>query len=230
MDVIGNFFMQFPVVYLKIEAPRPRLLRAQKELEKSISFLHLDPLPYPAGKKLVPLGNLLERARKMATGKAIVWVNSDVILTKDPFDVPNPDQVYGFQRRELPSLEICCGVDMFYIPIALWDNLLCQDIPKLFLGASYVDRWIPSFMEHVGAYENLIGYIDHHSHPQSAASGKDSNGYYQSNFNSFNRWARRQGMEPIPEPPVIPWVGHVGGVRDALKKIKRRLRTSIHRP
>lgn len=215
--------MKFPIVYLKIEAPKARLLHAQKELEKSISHFNLDPLPYSAGAGLIPIGNLLLKARKMAAGKAMVWCNTDVVLTRDPFDVPNPDQVYGFYRREIPSGEICPGMDMYYFPLKEWDQVISKDIPKLFIGASYVDRWIPSLMQHLGRYENLTGYIDHVSHPTSAASGKDSDRYYQSNFNAYNQWARRQGLAIIPEPPVIPWVGHVWGVRDAMKKIKKRL-------
>ncbi len=58
--------MKFPVVYLKIETPGERLLLAQNELEKSIRHFDLHLLPYLAGKKLVPIGNLLHKARKMA--------------------------------------------------------------------------------------------------------------------------------------------------------------------
>ncbi|MFZ4116160.1 MAG: hypothetical protein ACOYK6_05490 [Chthoniobacterales bacterium] len=188
-----------------------------------MALFSIDPLPYPAGKKLVPIGHLLSQARKSATGKAFVWCNSDVTLTRNPFEVPNPDQVYGFYRREIPSGEICHGVDMLYIPVSIWDTILSKNIPKLFLGASYVDWWIPRLMQHLGAYENLTGYIDHLSHPLSSASTEESNRYYQSNFNAYNRWARRHGLSTIPMPPVIPFLGHVWGIRDALQKIKTRL-------
>lgn len=211
--------MNYPIAYLKIAHAKERLFKAQQELEKSISSFNLEPLPYSAGPKLVPIGDLLLKARTMATGKALVWCNSDVILTRNPFDVPNPNQVYGFHRREIPSQEICLGVDMFYIPLTVWDTILSKDIPKLFLGASYVDWWIPRFMEHVGVYENLTGYIDHRSHPLSSASAQERNRYYQSNFNNYNRWAHRHGLSPIPKPPVIPFLGHVWGIRDAFKKI-----------
>ncbi len=157
-----------------------------------------------------------------AKGKAMVWCNSDVILTRDPFDVPNPEQVYGFHRTECPSGEICLGVDMLYIPLTEWDHIISKDMPKLFLGASYVDWWIPRLMQHMKRYENLTGYIDHISHPVSSASGSDTNKYYQANFNAYNRWARRHEIAPIPMPPLIPLIGHVWGVRDAVKKIKKR--------
>jgi hypothetical protein len=217
--------MQFPVVYLKLDSASERLLKAQRELEASIDHFHLDPLPYPAGRRLVPLGNLLKKARKMATGNAIVWANSDVVLTKNPFDVPNPDQVYGFPRQEMPSREISKGIDMLYIPISVWDMILSKDVPKLFLGASYVDWWIPRFMEHLGAYENLTGYIDHLSHPPSASASSDKNRYYQANFNAYNAWAQRHGLVTIPMPPVIPLLGHCWGVRDALKKMTKYLKS-----
>ena len=215
--------MNFPIVYLKIDPARERLRHAQAQLEKSIAVLAIDPLPYPAGAKLVLIGDLLTQARKTATGKGFVWCNSDLTLTRNPFEVPNPNQVYGFHRREIPSGEICHGVDMLYIPVSVWDTILSKDIPKLFLGASFVDWWIPRLMQHLGAYENLTGYIDHVSHPLSSASAQERNRYYQSNFNAYNHWARRHQLAAIPMPPVVPFLGHVWGVRDALKKIKNRL-------
>lgn len=218
--------MKLPIVYLKIDPANERLRRTQAMLEESIAHFSLHPLPYLAGKKLVPIGNLLMKARKVATGKGFVWCNSDLTLTRNPFEVPNPDQVYGFYRREIPSGEICHGVDMLYIPIAVWDTILSQDIPKLFLGASYVDWWIPRLMQYLGAYENLTGYIDHVSHPLSSASAQERNCYYQSNFKAYNRWARRHHLPPIPKPPVVPFLGHVWGIRDAFQKIKNRLLNS----
>ena len=216
--------MKHPIVYLSIKNGGERLNEAQKRLEETISYFDLNPLPHPAGKRLELMGRLLLEARKRATKKAMVWCNSDVILTRNPFDVPNPDQVYGFYRREIPSGEICSGVDMLYIPLSIWDEVISKDIPKLFLGASYVDWWIPRLMQHLGAYENLTGYIDHVTHPTSLAAGDDTNYYYQANFNAYNKWARRYQLVPIPEPAVIPYLGHVWGVRDAFKKAMKKLR------
>ena len=79
-------------------------------------------------------------------------------------------------------------------------------------------------MEKAGAYENMTGYIDHVTHPQSAAAGSDRNPYYQRNFRAFNSWALRHGLEPIPAPPyLIPRIGHVWGVRDALRRWIRKV-------
>jgi hypothetical protein len=169
---------------------------------------------------LIPIGDVLAEARRRTSGEAFVWCNSDVVLTQNPFDVPNPDQVYGFYRREVPSGEICGGVDMYYIPVKWWDDYLSHDIPRLYLGASYVDWWISRAMQKVVAYENLTGYIDHVTHPQSEAAGSDANPYYQKNFRAYNAWAKRNGLAPIPAPPyLLPKLGHVWGVRDAWRKL-----------
>ena len=209
------------VVFLWIENPRStRLAGAQVRLEESIREFSLTPLRYPAGRDLIQIGDVLTEARRQTTGSAFVWCNSDVVLTKNPFEVPNPQQVYGFYRRELPSGEICGGVDMYYIPVKWWDDYLSQDIPKLYLGASYVDWWISRAMQKVGAYENLVGFIDHVTHPQSEAAGSDANLYYQKNFRAYNAWAKRNGLDPIPAPPcLLPKIGHVWGIRDAWRKI-----------
>jgi len=136
--------MNFPVAFLWIENPRSiRLEKAQKKLEESILSFGLDPLRIPAGRDLVKLGEALERARVEAQGFGFVWCNSDVILTRNPYDVIDPSKSYGYHRREIPSGQINLGVDMFYIPNQVWDAILSKDFPPLLIGASYVDRWIP---------------------------------------------------------------------------------------
>ena len=214
------------VAFIWIErTKRPRLSNAQRRLEESILSFGLTPLRFPVGADLVAIGDVLSEARLQTAEAAFVWCNSDVMLAKNPFDVPNPDKVYGFYRREVPSGEICGGVDMYYIPVKWWDEYLSKDIPKLYLGASYVDWWISRAMQKVGAYENLVGYIDHETHPQSEAAGSDANPYYQKNFRAYNAWARRNSLEAIPAPPfLIPGIGHVWGVRDAFRKILAAIR------
>lgn len=216
--------MNRPVIYLWLNSsPGARLEKAQGLLEASVQHYGLDAIRYPAGRKLVEFGEVLATARRRATGRGLVWCNSDVTLTRDPFEVPNPDQVYGFHRREVPSGEITLGVDMFYIPLKEWDEVISRDIPQFYLGASYVDRWIPRLMQKLGRYENLVGYIDHVTHEQSAASGQDADPYYQANFKSYNRWARRNGLEPISAPPyLMPGVGHVWGIRDGINRLWQR--------
>jgi hypothetical protein len=93
------------------------------------------------------------------------------------------------------------------------------------LAASYVDWWISRAMQKVGAYENLVGYIDHVTHPQSEAAGSDANPYYQKNFHAFNAWAKRNGLDSIPAPPyLLPCIGHVWGIRDAWGKLLAAIR------
>ena len=212
------------VAYLWVENPRSvRLAAAQRKLRDSVKSFGLDPLEMRAGTKLVLFGSVLKAARSEAGNQAFVWCNSDLIIKRDPFDVPDPENVYGFHRREIPSGEITYGVDMYYIPLKWWDDYLSRDVPELYLGAGYVDWWISRAMQKVGAYENLAGYIDHHTHETSGASGSDKNSYYQRNFRSYNRWAKRNGLDPIPAPPyLVPAVGHVWGVRDLLGKILRQ--------
>ena len=213
--------MRYPVAYLWIENPRSeRLAIAQARLEESVRHYGLDPVRFPAGRDLVQIGKVLEKARSCARGDSFVWCNSDVVLTRNPYDVPDLDKVYGFYRREIPSGEVIRGVDMYTIPVKWWDEYLSKDIPKLYLGASYVDRWISRAMQKAVAYENLTGYIDHISHPQSPESGSDANPYYQKNFLAYNRWAMRNGLDCIEAPPyLIPKIGHVWGIRDAFRRI-----------
>lgn len=207
------------------------MAKAQVSLEESARGFGLIPIKYPAGLQLVVFEELLLLARSHSSDSAFVWCNSDVVLANNPFDIPDSEKVYGFHRREMPSGEICAGVDMYYIPVKCWDEYLSKDIPKLYLGASYVDWWISRAMQKAGAYENLVGYIDHVTHLQSEAAGSDANPYYQKNFRAYNAWAKRNGLEPIPAPPfLVPGIGHVWGVRDALRKIlaaKRRKKTRI---
>ena len=210
------------VAFIEVRGASPRLATAQEELADSIVGLGLKPLPIAAGKKLSIFGEVLEEARSASEPPAFVWCNSDVILTRNPYDVPEPEIVSGFHRREVPSGTFATGVDMYYIPFQWWDHYLSKDVPRLYVGASYVDWWISRAMAKAGAYQNLQGYIDHASHPLSAASGSDSDPYYQSNFRAYNAWAKRNGLDPISVPPfLVPGVGHVWGVRDLIKRIKR---------
>lgn len=212
--------MKNVITYISVKCePESRLARAQILLDESIAAFGLESFQYASGKDLVLFGDVLRAARARARNGAFVWCNSDLILTRDPFDVPDPRLIYGFHRREIPSGETNPGVDMFYIPTAWWDHLLSRAIPALYAGASYVDRWIPTVAGCLGVYENLTGYIDHPTHARSAASGKQGDRYYEHNFRAFNRWAKKHDYPAIPAPPfLIPGLGRVWGVRDALRR------------
>lgn len=219
--------MQHPVTYLWLTTGNPRLLKAQASLEKSVLEFGRDPLRFSAGPQFERFGDVLLAARAACRGPAFVWCNSDVRLIRDPFDVPNPTQVYGFSRIEIPSGETCPGIDMYHIPTKWWDEYLSKDIPKLYLGASYVDWWISRAMQKLGDYENLTGYIVHETHPTSSAAGNDRDCYYQNNFREYNRWAKRNACAPIPAPPyLLPRIGHVWGLRDLIGKMWRNFRKS----
>lgn len=214
------------VAYVHVQQNPPgRLHLAQIAMESSIRGLGLEPFRYPGSRKLDYFKDVLAAARCASDGDAFVWCNSDLVLTENPYNVPDKRKVYGFHRREIPSHDYNSGVDMYYIPVKWWDDYLSKDIPKLFLGASYVDWWISRAMQKAGAYENLLGYIDHVTHPQSEAAGSDANPYYQANFRSYNAWAKRNGLQSIPAPPyLIPRLGHVWGIRDAIHKLFQVLR------
>lgn len=217
--------MKKPVGYLSFSVASKRLEVAQEKLEKSILDFALEGVPYLAGPKLVPIANVLWKTREHASGTGFVWCNTDVIITRDPFDVPDPDCVYGFHRREVPSGRPCGGIDMFYIPIKWWDSVLVNDVPDLLIGASYVDWWVPRAMGKRNRYSTLDGYIDHPSHAQSQSANSDANGSYQHNFRAFNKWAKRNQLDPIQAPPfLVPFVGHVWGVRDLMNKLIRASR------
>lgn len=211
------------VAFLWLTEPRPRLEHAQKLLRENIESRGLSPLAYPAGLKLVLLGDVLKWARTQTDDTGFVWCNTDVILTRSPFDVPDLSKVYGFRRREVPGGNYVHGIDMFYIPLRFWDDVLSKDIPPLWIGSSYVDWWIARAAEKHGNYERLCGYIDHPSHPKSSAANNDANPYYQDNFRSYNQWAVRNGLDPIPGPPyLIPRLGHVWGIRHAFQRLLER--------
>ena len=212
--------MKQSVVFLSIKNPRSkRLSVAQERLEESIIAMGLEPLRFPAGRDLVKLKDVLNFGRSVALGKGFVWCNSDVILTRNPYDIPDSGKTYGFHRKEVPSGEINPGVDMFYIPNNVWDAILSKDFPPLLIGASYVDRWIPRYLAQYDRYENLTGYIDHPTHPTSSAAGAAIDPDYQHNFRAYNKWAKRYAMQPIEAPPyLVPGIGHVWGIRDAIRK------------
>jgi len=212
------------VAFLWIENPRSqRLAAAQSKLEESILSFGLNPLRILAGRKLVPLGEALQQARNTTHENGFVWCNSDLILTKNPYEVPDHSKTYGFHRREIPSGKINLGVDMFYIPNQVWDDILSEDFPPLLIGASYVDRWIPRYLEKNNRYENLEGYIDHPSHDVSTASGADEDPDYQHNFRVYRKWAKRYGMDAIDVPTyLLRGVGHVWGIRDAVQRIFKK--------
>lgn len=210
--------MKKPVVFQWIEPCRSERLRtAQAKLMDSVKAFGLDPVLFPAGPEMVKFHEILELGRKHSNDHGFVWCNSDVIITRDPYDVPDLNIAHGFHRRELPSLDITYGVDMYYIPNAVWDNLLSRDIPDLWCGAATIDWWISRACQKAGLYENHIGYIDHSTHERSLASaGGDK--YFKHNVRHYNAWARRNGVGTLDTYIELPIIGAWEGSIRALFK------------
>ena len=183
-----------------------RLRRAQQVLLESVESLGLSPNKFLAGPAMVKFADILWQARRHSTGDAFVWCNSDVILRRDPFEICDRTKVHGFHRTEIPSGEICGGVDMYLIPHRIWDEVLSRDIPELWCGAAAVDWWLTRICQKSGIYESHEGYIDHPSHGRSAASAGGDR-YFKENIRAYNEWARRHQLGTLEDVIRLPLLG-----------------------
>jgi hypothetical protein len=133
--------------------------------------------------------------------------------------------VLGFHRRELPSGEICQGVDMYLIPNLIWDNYLARDIPDLWCGGTHVDWWLTRAASLIGAYEAHVGFIDLPSHPESGASKRESDSHFRHNVREYNAWAMRNGAGALELPARLPLIGaSMSPITDYLAWARGRLR------
>ena len=202
--------------------PNVRLRLAQESLRESVLALGLEPLLYPAGPEMVKFADILRFARERSSGDSFVWCNSDVTLLRDPYEVDDHGNVHGFHRTEMPSGEVCGGVDMYLIPNKVWDDWLGVNSPDLWCGATHVDWWLTRAPALQGCYRSHIGYIDHLSHPASPAS-KGGNALYRHNIREYNRWARRNGAGLFEELLDLPLVGKsLSPLGDAVKILRGR--------
>ncbi|HRJ72146.1 MAG TPA: hypothetical protein PLS03_07965 [Terrimicrobiaceae bacterium] len=186
--------------------PNARLRAAQQTLADSVRSFGLEPLLFPAGRDMVKFADILRLARKESRGTHFVWCNSDVILTKNPYDFADDSQVHGFPRTERPSGEVCCGIDMYLIPNRVWDDYLSKDVPDLYCGGATIDWWITRACQKAGIYQFHEGCIDHVTHPRSAASG-GGDAYYRHNIRAYNAWARRNNVGTLDEYIRLPLLG-----------------------
>ncbi len=199
--------MNRPVCFQWIDpCPNERLRIAQEKLRESVVAQGLEPLLYPAGPKMVKFTDILRFAREQAKGGSFVWCNSDVTLSRNPYEVEDGSSVHGFHRMELPSGAICGGVDMYLIPCKAWDDFLGVDPPDLWCGATHIDWWLTRAPALRGCYRSHFGYIDHLTHPESQAS-KGGNDLYRHNIIAYNRWARSSGAGLFEEKIRLPLVG-----------------------
>jgi len=206
-----------------------RLKRAQNELLGTILEFGLEPVLFPAGPALVKFGEILEIARKsVPVGSSFVWCNSDVTLTADPYSLDDGWTVRGFHRREIPSGEICGGVDMYLIPCGIWDKVLSRDVPDLWCGGTHIDWWLTRAASLTGCYSAHFGYIEHVSHAESPASKSKSSGIYRHNIREYNAWARRNGAGLHETRVGLPFVGEsMSPACDFLRLFRMKLRARV---
>jgi len=203
--------------------PNERLKNAQERLRESIVAMGLEPLQYPAGPGMVKFADVLGFARRQSGGESFVWCNSDVTLTRDPFGLEDGRTVRGFHRREVPSGDVCGGVDMYLIPNSFWDEILSKDLPDLWCGATHVDWWLTRAAVLAGRYTSHFGYIDHVSHPESGASKAGANSYYRHNVGEYNKWARRNRAAVFERRIRLPIVGEsLSPFTDLLRLLRKR--------
>jgi hypothetical protein len=205
--------------------PNERLRIAQQRLLESVQALGLEPALFPAGPEMTKLADILRHARRYSSGESFVWCNSDVLLNQSPFTITERAKVHGFHRREVPSGEICEGVDMYLIPNAIWDNYLSRDTPDLWCGGTHVDWWLTRAAALIGAYESHSGFIDHPSHPESGASKRANDPHFRHNVREYNAWARRNGVGVLDLPARLPLIGaSMSPITDYLAWARGRMR------
>lgn len=203
--------------------PNARLERAQVLLKESVLALGLKPVCFECGPAMVKFADVLRFAREHAMGNSFVWCNSDLILRRNPYEVDDGKCVHGFRRTEIPSGQICGGVDMYLIPCKLWDDCLSQDAPDLWCGATHIDWWLTNAPALRRCYRAHNGYIDHVSHQSTGASKSRQNSFYRHNVREYNRWARRAGASVFRERISLPWVGESQSpFSDLLRKMSGR--------
>ncbi len=187
--------------------PSERLRGAQERLRESVTRQGLEPSLFPAGPHMEKFADILWFARKNTHGPSFVWCNSDVTLTGDPFSLDDGRTVRGFHRREVPSGDICGGVDMYLIPNSFWDEELSKNIPDLWCGATHVDWWLTRASVLSGRYTAHFGFIDHVSHAESPASKRRTDPHFRHNIREYNAWAHRNGAGVVEAGLSLPGIG-----------------------
>lgn len=207
--------------------PNERLAGAQQLLKKSVIEWGLEPILFPAGPQLVKFRDILDFACDRCFGDSFVWCNSDVLLSANPYTLPGGGLVRGFHRREIPSGDLCAGVDMYLIPKKFWRESLRPGMPDLWCGASHIDWWLTRAAALAGSYQSHNGFIDHPSHEESGASKSAANPYFKHNVREYNAWARRAGAGTYDQRISLPWIGEsLSPVTDFLRLVAGRTKLS----
>lgn len=129
-------------------------------------------------------------------------------------DIINSDKniCHGFHRQEWdlththptkdnkpsyqPTNRFCDGVDLYAIPIKLWDDYLSKDIPQLYIGATHIDWWITRACEKINVYKGhkIPFFLNHLSHDQVHGPNTQSE-VSLTNIKNFNEWADRNKVK-----------------------------------
>jgi hypothetical protein len=137
-------------------------------------------------------GDMLRAARSQADDW-FAWINSDcqLLLPLENTDLDSFD-VLGMRRVEIGSGNICVGVDGYLVRASFWDDMLSQDVPDMWIGATHIDWWLTNAAKKHGRYGEAV-CLAHFSHDRSAASeGTDEFGLH--NIAAYEAWAARHGM------------------------------------
>lgn len=173
-----------------------RINRVQQELFTSCVKFGIYPILYVDDDRVPKFGDILKSARQCASKDGWMgYVNSDCVLQEDPWKYINDRIAYGFHRIEMPSKERCLGVDMYILPIEIWDNYLSKDIPDMHVGVTHIDWWLTRAMQKMNQYKAIDNVITHESHPKVSGEGVHPLAEY--NVNEYNKWADRNQISKV---------------------------------
>lgn len=118
------------------------------------------------------------------------WINSDCQIIKDPRLYLKKEICYGFHRTDIPSGpdgRYCLGVDMYAIPVKIWDDFLSKDIPSMYTGASHIDWWITRACQKYNVYEGIKDDVMLHPLHMPNRSGY----HHDYNIKNYFEWEKR---------------------------------------
>lgn len=177
-----------------------RVERAQQELFVSCIKYHIKPI-ICVSDDLPKFGDILSMARKRASPDGWMgYVNSDCVLIDDPWKSITQRVAYGFRRIEKPSGGICSGVDMYILPVEIWDQYLSQDLPDMYIGVTHVDWWLTRACQKIGKYTETDGAITHESHPKVSGATHPKARY---NLDAYHSWACRNNISVYCANPCV---------------------------
>lgn len=171
-----------------------RIERSQQELVASCLQHQIKPI-LCVDYDLPKFADILRTARRWASQDGwMAYVNSDCVLVNDPWKTISQRTVHGFRRTEKPSGELCLGVDMYIIPVEIWDQYLSKDIPDMYIGVTHIDWWLTRACQKISRYTQIDGLITHESHPKVSGETHPKASH---NIMEYNKWADRNGVSKL---------------------------------